>query len=206
MYNVFMKVTVICANSRKESQSIKLAKWLVGKIKQDKVDVKLVDLHASQLPLELDKLWDEDPATMLIWNPIKDALQAAEAFVIVSPEWNGMANPSLFNLLDYTDGEMAYKPALLVTVSASQGGAYPVAQIKGFASKNTHIDFIPEHIIVRDAEKVFNSSEPDDESKSDLYLQKRAQYALKVLYEYAKALKGLRDSGVIDRKTYPNGM
>ncbi|MBI2798049.1 NAD(P)H-dependent oxidoreductase [Candidatus Saccharibacteria bacterium] len=202
-----MKLTVICANSRKDSESLKVAKWFKGAIGNDGQTVNLIDLHVSQLPLELDKLWDEDPDTMLIWNPIKDALTAAEAYVVVTPEWNGMANPSFFNLVDYTDGEMAYKPALLVGVSASRGGAYPIAQIKGFASKNTHIDFIPEHVLIRDVEKVFNKFEPEEESKyGDAYLKDRSKYALKVLYEYAKALKGLRDSGVIDHKTYPNGM
>jgi len=61
-----MNIVIISANSRKESQSLKIAKWFAQQALVDGCDVELIDLHASQLPLELDKLWGKDPATMQI--------------------------------------------------------------------------------------------------------------------------------------------
>jgi len=66
--------------------------------------------------------------------------------------------------------------------------------------KNTFTNYLPEHLIVRDCENVFNS--PNDNE----YLHKRAEYGLDLLVEFSKAFAQVRDSGKVDLENYPYGM
>ena len=43
-------------------------------------------------------------------------------------------------------------------------------------------------------------------AKEDATIRQRAHYDLRILAEYAKALAAVRASGVVDHKTYRNGM
>ena len=84
------------------------------------------------------------------------------------------------------------------------GGSYPIAELRMSSYKNTRLCYIPDHIIVRSAEKMLQgptATDPHDES-----LRQRLTYTLKVLGEYGKALDGVRASGVIDTKAFPFGM
>jgi azobenzene reductase len=89
-------------------------------------------------------------------------------------------------------------------VSSGRGGSYPVAELRMSSYKNTRINWIPEHMIVRNAEQVLNG--PQSISEEDEFTRSRLGYCLRVLKEYGKALKIVRDSGVLDYKTHPNGL
>lgn len=84
------------------------------------------------------------------------------------------------------------------------GGSYPNAELRMSSYKNTRIVYIPDHVIVRHVESILNSELP--EGKDDEYIRARLNYTLNVLVEYAKALNAVRQSGVIDIKTYPFGL
>lgn len=195
-----MNILVISASSRKESQSVKVSKWLVEKSKTLGFDSNLLDLYKMKLPM-----YDDGETVPDNKNELLEKLSSADGFVFVSPEWNGMVNPSLLNMLHYVDREMADKPVMLVGVSSTRGGAYPVSQMRSMGHKNRHYVITPEVLIVRDAEDIMNSFD-SSANKVDEYIQKRAEYALKVLHAYAEALDGVRKSGVIDLDNYPNGM
>jgi hypothetical protein len=94
---------------------------------------------------------------------------------------------------------------LLVAVSAANGGAYPIAELRMNSGKNTRACYIPEHLIVRRVTEVFNDPEvPANEE--DALLRRRASYALRVLAEYAIALRPLRSGPLSDTRSFPHGM
>jgi len=70
--------------------------------------------------------------------------------------------------------------------------------------KNTRLCYIPDHVIVRNVGQMLHGDEPADEH--DQALRGRITYSLRVLIEYAKALRLVRESGVIDLKAFPYGM
>jgi hypothetical protein len=116
-----------------------------------------------------------------------------------------MVPAALKNLFLFAaDGSLYHKPGLIVGVSASRNGAYPVAELRVSSYKNTHLQYISEHVIVRQVGDVLN--EEAAQSADDTALRKRLDYSLSVLAEYAKALRLVRDSGVLDRKAFPFGM
>jgi len=101
---------------------------------------------------------------------------------------------------------MAHKPALIVSVSSSSGGAYPVAELRMSSYKNTRICYIPDHVIVRNVEKVFNTPGLDKSNADDFRIKTRLIYSLEVLRVYAESFKSIRKSSSIDLKKYSSGM
>ncbi len=71
--------------------------------------------------------------------------------------------------------------------------------------KNRHYVISPENLIVSGVEQAFNDYEWSDD-QPDLALKQRADYSLKILHEYMKALQSVRNSGVVDFKRFGNGI
>jgi NAD(P)H-dependent FMN reductase len=192
-----MNIVIISASMRAQSQSLKVAQYLAGLVEKQSDTPLVIDLQALQLPN-----FDDTPKDIEQVEWLKSRLAQAEAFVFISPEWNGMMSYGLINMLHYVDRELADKPVLLVGVSNTRGGYYPVAQMQQIGQKNKHFVILPEHLVLSNIEQFMNdlAQEPAE------YVEKRAAYSLRVLKVYAEALGTVRASGVLDYGTYPNGM
>lgn len=200
-----MNFVVISGSSRSGSQSLKVAKWFESKLNDLSHEATVLDLHEVNLPLAHEDIWSEiDNNDTAI--AVRKKLEQADGFVMVTPEWNGMAGPALKNLFHYVKMTMAYKPVYLVAVSGYRGGAYPIAELRMNSAKNTYINYIPEHLIVRGAEDLMNDLDENSGDESDQYVKNRGLYGLSILVEYAMALKSVRDSKALDFETYKNGM
>ena len=202
-----MKFFVLSGSHRAEAQTLKVANYVKSALTREHAgaEVFLYSLSGNPLPL-----WDEATggAPDALWDPISAELKAADALVVATPEWSGMATPGVKNfLLNCTADEIGHKPALIVTVSATRGGSYPVAELRMSGYKNNRLAWIPEHVIIHHAEQNFNApDEAPDLAKEDATIRKRLRYALRLLEEYGKALRQVRASGVIDHKTFKSGM
>lgn len=200
-----MNITIISGSARKNAQSLKVAQWLEKKLQEKQIVTEIISLQELVLPLVHEDIWS-DLSNNENGIKLRESLDSADGFIIISPEWSGMANPALKNMFLYVNEEMSHKPALLVGVSSTRGGAYPVAELRMSSYKNTHVNYIPEHLVVREVESVMNDLDVNSGEKGDQYIKKRALYALDVLMEYSKALKQVRGSGVVDEENYPHGM
>lgn len=195
-----MKIVIIVGSSRAQSQSRKVSEFLQARLQGKDVEADIMDLHELDLPP-----YDPDNEYKEL-DVLKDRLQNAEGYVLISPEWDGMVNHRIISLYHYIGQTMADKPVLAVGVSSTfHGGHYPVEQMRMMGPKNKHFVVIPEHLVVMNVKNVMNSHDLEGD-ESDVFIKKRADYALATLVEYAKALKQVRSSGVIDYDTYPNGM
>jgi NAD(P)H-dependent FMN reductase len=204
-----MKISIISGSHRNPSQSEKVARYIENAIKlgQPETDTWLFTLADNPLPLWDQSVWENDDA----WNerlaPLKQELASSDGFVIVSPEWHGQVPAGLKNFfLLFSRFELGHKPALIVTVSSSIGGAYPVAELRMSSYKNNRICYIPEQIIVRNVEKVLNENAADNEPVEDGYFRERIDWALDMLRGYAVALKGMRETAQIHHDKFGNGM
>lgn len=200
-----MKIVLISGSSRANSQSLKVTKWLQKQLDNKHIETEVVDLQQIVLPIQHEEIWSEIdslPAAVAL----RETLGSADGFVVVAPEWNGMVAPALRNLFVYVRHTMANKPAYLVGVSAYRGGTYPIAEMRMNSAKNSFVNYLPEHLVIRGAESFMNDNEASASDEDDAYIRARAIYGLNILEEYAKALKAVRDSGVFDYKTYTNGM
>ena len=199
-----MKLSIIAASHRQKSQSARISQTLVSNLK--KLDANLnifsLDLGKTVLPLwSPDKksgngIWGDT------WKTISKKLNESDGFVFIVPEYGGMATPSAKNLfLLCGEGELTHKPSLIVSVSSGDGGAYPIADLRSFSYKNTHIMWIPENIIIRNVEE-FNPGNHGDNIPE--WLDNRIDYVLKLFLTYASNMKPIRE--IINRKDFSNGM
>jgi len=203
-----MKISVINGSHRLHSQSLKVANYVQGLLKGGVAeDSWLFSLAGNPLPLWDEGVWDDEPRWTQLLTPIKQQLASSDGFVVVSPEWHGQVPAGLKNFfLLFGKNELGHKPALIVTVSSGEGGAYPVAELRMSSYKNSRICYIPEHVIIRHAEKILNDKPEENDTRSDTYIRERLQWALKILREYAVALKHVRESGVTQSDKFKNGM
>jgi NAD(P)H-dependent FMN reductase len=135
-------------------------------------------------------------------------LKSCDGFVVIAPEWHGMAPAGLKNffLMWTAGGELAHKPALIVTVSISDGGSFPIAELRMSSYKNSRICYLPEHLIIRNVGTVFNDDPEQDNPGAQEYFEDRLRYCLEMLREYSLAFRQIRASGKTSLETYSTGM
>ena len=205
-----MKIGIICGSHRQPSQSEKVARWIERALLAEGHcdETWLYSLADNPLPLWDEGIWDGDESWKARMAPLAEELESCDGFVVVSPEWHGMAPAGLKNffLIFTGGGEVAHKPALIVTVSAADGGSYPVAELRMSSYKNNRICYLPEHLIVRYVETVFNENPEDNTDSAQEYFEERLSYCMRLLREYALAFRGIRASGAASLENYTSGM
>ena len=184
-----MNALIISASHRAHSQSAKVGDYLKAATKQF-TQVEHIQLIELQLPF-----WDGDENKGKSWPTLREKVTSADALILITPEWNGMASPLLKNFLMMCETEMtAHKPVIYVSVSSGISGAYPIAELKMDGAKNNSLIPLSEHLIIRNVEQALN---PEVTSQHDEQIRHRINYSLEMLYRYAEALKTVRISLVL---------
>ncbi len=199
-----MKISIIAASHRTNSQSKKIADLLKNHLFKLKTDLNLytLDLASSELPLWSSDKKNGEGIWGKPWKTISDNLKKSDGLIFVVPEYNGMATPAAKNIfLLCGNGELAHKPGLIVSISSGNGGAYPIAELRSSSYKNTHIMWIPENIIIRNVEE-FNTGDHGDNIPE--WLDERITYVLKLILVYAESMRPIRE--IVNRKDFGNGM
>jgi len=199
-----MKISLIATSHRKNSQSKRISlilEEIILKI-NNKVRCYNLDMHESKIPF-----WTEDRKENIeFWEnefkTISNELETSDGFIIIVPEYGGMATPNSKNFfLVFNNGELFHKPGLIVSISSGNGGAYPVSELRSSSYKNTHITWIPENIIIRNVEQFFPGKHGELIPK---WIDNRINYACNLLINYADYLKPIQK--LINRKDFANGM
>lgn len=201
-----MKISIISGSHRDPSQSEKIGHYIKTLLQNDFNDIEpfLFSLANNPLPLWDQSVWENEDEWVKRLAPLKEQFSNSDAFVIITPEWHGQVPSGLKNLfLLFNRFELGHKPAFIVSVSSGDGGAYPVAELRMSSYKNNRLCYIPEQLIIRNVETVFNDNPEDNDERSDSYYKQRMKWALEILHGYAKALKIMRDEVEIhkDRKS-----
>ena len=203
-----MKITLISGSHREQAETLKVARYIQRTLEAGICErTALVNLAGNPLPLWDTGVWDGEAQWAQRLAPIRAELASSDGFVVLSPEWHGQVPAGLKNFfLLFGRNELGHKPALIVTVSNGDGGAYPVAELRMSSYKNSRICYIPEHIIVRHVESVLNEDASRNNPGADEYFRARIAWVLPILREYAVALRHVRESGVTATERFRNGM
>jgi NAD(P)H-dependent FMN reductase len=118
------KLTIVIASVRDGRGGEAIARWFTERARQHgKFDVQVADLKELNLPLmnephhpRLKKYVHESTKQ---WSAIVDA---SDAFVFMSAEYNYSTPPALVNALDTVYHEWTYKPVGFVTYGGISGG------------------------------------------------------------------------------------
>ena len=199
-----MKISLISTSHREKSQSARISKILKEVILKidNRINCYNLDMYESKIPLwtadrnEDVKFWENE------FKTISNELKTSDGFIVVVPEYGGMATPNSKNLfLTFNKGEFFHKPGLIVSISSGNGGSYPISDLRSSSYKNSHINWIPENIIIKNVEHF------DPGNHGNLipaWLDKRIDYVLNLLIEYSKCLRPV--GKLINRKDFGNGM
>jgi NAD(P)H-dependent FMN reductase len=125
------RLTVIIGSTRPGRAGLPVAEWFTARArKHPRFDVRVADLAEIGLPL-LDE--PEHPRYQryvhphtLKWSAIVDA---SDALVMVTPEYNHGMPGALKNAIDYLSQEWAYKPVGFVSYGGVAAGTRAVAQL-----------------------------------------------------------------------------
>jgi NAD(P)H-dependent FMN reductase len=128
-----MNLTVIIASTRPGRLGGPIGTWIVDRAKSHGAfdEVVVADLKEIGLPF-LDepkhpRLREYVHEHTKRWSAIVDA---ADAFVLVTPEYNHALAPALVNALDFLFHEWAHKPAAFVSYGGISGGLRAVQMTK----------------------------------------------------------------------------
>jgi len=198
-----MNLLLVSGSQRAGSQSKKVAQFLISHVlktmNDEFISVESLDLIDTALPI-----WDGADKSLLnnpVWTQVKEKLVEADALILITPEWSGMASPLIKNfMLICSEMETGHKPTLLTSISSGINGAYPIAELRMNATKNNKMLIVPDHLIIRDVENVLNQSKV--ENKRDFNIRARINYSLHMLATYSRALQPVRIAH--QNQSYPN--
>ncbi|MCK5902666.1 MAG: NAD(P)H-dependent oxidoreductase [Cocleimonas sp.] len=203
-----MKITIISGSHRAKSQSEKVARYIQSTLLNKELadQAEIYSLANNPLPLWDEAIWQGDEQWQARLSPISQQLDESDAFVVIAPEYHGQAPAGLKNFFLMWKTELSHKPALLVSVSSVDGGAYPIAELRMSSYKNNRLCYIPEQVIVRHVESVLNDNPDDNNPETDHYFRQRITWTLGILKQYALALTAVRESGATQTDKFTNGM
>jgi len=122
-----MNIEIVSGSPRKASISYRIALHLKAAL-ASKTDhnIGLIDVRDWDMGL-LQEVWTSVEKTPDQFKPLAERMFAADAFILVTPEYNGSYSPALQNLMDHFP-KQARKPFGIVTSSVGAMGGMRASQ------------------------------------------------------------------------------
>lgn len=122
-----MKIEIISGSPRVNSITRRVALHLQTILSQNTDhEIGLIDMQEWELP-SMQAVYSSVENTPAQWKPLSKRIFAADAFILVSPEYNGSYAPAMKNLLDHFP-KQHHKPFGIVTASPGAMGGMRATQ------------------------------------------------------------------------------
>ncbi|HVZ25909.1 MAG TPA: NAD(P)H-dependent oxidoreductase [Sediminibacterium sp.] len=122
-----MHIEIISGSPRKDSVSNRVARYLQAYLtKHTSHQVGLIDVREWNLPL-LQQVFPSVDQTPAAYRPLAERMFGADAFILVTPEYNGSYSPAMQNLLDHFP-KQSHKAFGIVTASPGAMGGMRSSQ------------------------------------------------------------------------------
>lgn len=185
-----LNIVVFYGSVRSARQGIKAARFIVNQCRERGHEVILIDPLEYPLPL-LDKMYKEYAP-----NEAPEVLQSlariiipADAYIVVSGEYNHTVPPALSNLMDHFLEEYFWKPSAIVCYSAGAFGGVRAAMTLRAMLAEMGMASIPSILPIPAVQDAFE----DDGAPVDDAYPRRANRFLTELEWYANAMKQARE-------------
>ncbi|MEJ8853503.1 NAD(P)H-dependent oxidoreductase [Variovorax robiniae] len=115
------KILVFYGSYRSDRMGVRLADYIVAKLRARGADAELMDAKAIDLPM-LDRMYKEYPkgSAPPRMEALAESIRGADAFVFVTGEYNWGPQPGLKNLTDHFLEEWFWRPAAIASYSAGR--------------------------------------------------------------------------------------
>jgi len=188
-----LNLVVLLGSVRSDRKGLRVARYVARQFTDRGHAVTLVDPQELQLPL-LDRMYKEYPkgSAPEVLERLATLYRAADAFVVVSAEYNHSIPPALSNLLDHFLEEYFWRPSAIACYSAGAfGGVRAAMQLRAMLCE-LGMPSISSLFPVPHVEQTF--SEAGD--PSDAAIDRRFRRFAAELEWYAEALQARRAGGV----------
>jgi NAD(P)H-dependent FMN reductase len=120
-----LRVTVIVGSTRQGRAGGRIGEWFAGRARgRADIAVEVVDLAEFAFP----ERYPEEPTPEIV--EFTEAVARAEAFVVVTPEYNRSFPASLKQAIDYAYEEWYAKPVGFVSYGSRSNGLYAVEALR----------------------------------------------------------------------------
>jgi NAD(P)H-dependent FMN reductase len=185
-----LDLLIFYGSVRTDRQGIRAARFIRNQCRARGHDVFLADPLEVRLPL-LDRMYKEYPPGNAP-EPLErlaERVRRADAYIVVSGEYNHTVPPALTNLLDHFLEEYFYKPSAIVCYSAGHFGGVRAAMTLRAMLAEMGMSSIPSLLPVPRVQDAFAA----DGTPQDAAWEQRSAKFLDELDWYARALKAARD-------------
>lgn len=184
-----LKIVVFYGSVRSNRQGIKAARFVVNRCRECGHDVDLIDPLEYPLPL-IDRMYKEykPGEAPEVLQRLSKLIAAADAYIVVSGEYNHTIPPALSNMLDYFLEEYFWKPSAIVCYSAGSFGGVRAAMTLRAMLAELGMSSIPSLLPIPKVQSVFQ----DDGTPIDPAWIKHTEKFFTELEWYGNAMKTAR--------------
>ena len=187
-----LTIAVILGTVRQGRQGVRAARFLVRRLSEAGHEAPLVDPAELKLPL-LEQMYKEYPKgkAPAVLEALAQLYRRADAFVVVSAEYNHSIPPALSNTLDHFLEEYFWRPSGIVTYSTGPlGGVRAAMQLRAMLGE-LGMPSIPSLLPISD----IGTTLSEEGIAADPRLDQSASRFIAELGWYANALKRQRALG-----------
>jgi len=188
-----LNIVAILGSVRSDRQGIRVARYVERQLSARGHSVTLIDPLELQLPL-LDRMYKEYPhgSAPAPLEQLATQYRGADAFVVVSAEYNHSIPPALSNLLDHFLEEYFWRPSAIVCYSGGAfGGVRAAMQLRAMLCE-LGMPSIPSLMPVPRVQAALDA----EGFPLDAALDQRFSRFAAELEWYAEALRARRSGGV----------
>ena len=187
-----LTVPVILGSVRSDRIGIRAARFLVARLEARGHAAPLIDPADLKLPL-LDRMYKEYPKgeAPAVLEGLATLYRGADAFLVVSGEYNHGVPPALSNTLDHFLEEYFWRPSAICCYSAGQFGGVRAAMPLRAMLAEMGMPSIPSLLPIPRLQKAVDA----DGAPSEPWLDQAAARFLDELEWYAEALRERRRTG-----------
>ncbi|MGV9427520.1 NADPH-dependent FMN reductase [Streptomyces sp. NPDC003656] len=184
-----LTIAVVIGSVREGRFGPTVARWFIKQAEQrEDIMVELVDLVDYPLPLEKATPGDPpDEETATLRQALATRLGRADAFVVVTPEYNNTIPAALKNAIDWIFDEWAAKPVGFVSYGGMSGGLWAVSHLRHVFTE-LHAVPLREQLIFHQVWNRFDGDAPRDAEDSEV----AAKTLLNRLVWWGEALRSAR--------------
>ncbi len=122
-----MKIEIVSGSPRQESITYRLALFLKKQFEEKtKHEINIIDVREWNFPTLQEVVYSSVDNTPEHYKPLAQRMFAADAFIVVTPEYNGSYTPAMKNLFDHFPKQL-HKPFGIVTGSPGALGGVRAA-------------------------------------------------------------------------------
>lgn len=118
-----MKITIVSGSPRKASVTVRIAKYLAKHFseKYPMHEIQLLNLQEHEIPF-IQRVWSTINDVPEEFKEVAEKIYSADAFVLVTPEYNGSMSSALRNLFDHFPKQTKKVFGIVTASDGAMGG------------------------------------------------------------------------------------